>query len=108
MLAVLPFNGPAAKQAEAMVVRTLRKKATIVPQATWKKAAKKLFAPSHSAEDIADVAADVGAQVVITGIVKRDGRRWELSVERARRQDGQGARSAEVPAQGAAHVARRR
>jgi TolB-like protein len=80
LLAVLPFNGPAAKQAEVMVVRTLRKKATIVPQATWKKAAKKLFAPSHSAEDIADVAADVGAQVVVTGIVKRDGRRWELSV----------------------------
>jgi len=80
VLAVLPFNGPAAKQAEVMVVRTLRKKATIVPQAAWKKAAKKLFAPSHSAEDIADVAADVGAQVVITGIVKRDGRRWELSV----------------------------
>jgi TolB-like protein len=80
VLAVLPFNGPAAKQAEVMIVRTLRRKATIVPQATWKKAAKKLFAPSHSAEDIADVAADVGAQVVITGIVKRDGRRWELSV----------------------------
>ena len=80
VLAVLPFNGPAAKQAEVMVVRTLRKKATIVPQLTWKKAARKLFAPSHSATDIADVAADVGAQVVITGIVKRDGRRWELSV----------------------------
>lgn len=80
LLAVLPFTGPAAKQAEAIVVRTLRKKATIVPQPTWTRAAKKLFAPSHSAEDIADVAADVGAQVVVTGVVKRDGRRWELSV----------------------------
>jgi TolB-like protein len=80
VLAVLPFTGPGAKQAEVMVVRTLRKKATIVAQATWLKAARKLFAPSHSATDIADVAADVGAQVVVTGIVKRDGRRWELSV----------------------------
>ncbi len=80
VLAVLPFTGPAAKQAEAIVVRTLRKKAAIVPQGTWTRAATKLFAPSHKAEDIADVAADVGAQVVITGIVKRDGRRWELSV----------------------------
>ena len=81
VLAVLPFNGPpAAKKAEVMIVRTLRKKATIVPQTTWTKAARKLFAPSHSATDIADVAADVGAQVVITGVIKRDGRRWELSV----------------------------
>ncbi|HEX9101531.1 MAG TPA: hypothetical protein VF997_04970, partial [Polyangia bacterium] len=79
-LAVLPFTGPAGKQAETMVVRTLRKKATIVPQATWLKAARKLFAPSHSSTDIADVAADVGADVVITGIVKRDGHRWELTV----------------------------
>jgi hypothetical protein len=79
-LAVLSFNGPGAKQAEVMVVRALRKKATIIPTTTWQKAAKKLFAPSHSAEDIADVAADVGATVVITGVVKRDGKRWELSV----------------------------
>jgi len=79
-LAVLTFNGPGAKQAEIMVVRTLRRKATIIPMTTWQKAAKKLFAPSHSAEDIADVAADVGANVVITGVVKRDGKRWELSI----------------------------
>jgi len=48
-LAVLTFNGPGAKQAEIMVVRTLRRKATIIPMTTWQKAAKKLFAPSHSA-----------------------------------------------------------
>jgi len=81
VLAVVPFNGPpGAKQAEVMIIRTLRKKATLVPQTTWTKAARKLFAPSHKAEDIADVAADVGAQVVITGIMRRDGRRWELTV----------------------------
>jgi hypothetical protein len=79
-LAVVPFTGPDAKKAEATVVRTLRKKATIIPQASWTKAARKLFAPSHSAEDIAAVADDVGAQVVITGLVKRDSKRWELSV----------------------------
>ncbi|MGZ3425279.1 MAG: hypothetical protein ACXVCV_01465 [Polyangia bacterium] len=79
-LAVVPFNGPGAKQAEATVVRLLRKKATIVPQTSWTKSARKLFAPSHSAEDIAAVAEDVGAQIVITGVVKRDGKRWELSI----------------------------
>lgn len=80
LLAVVPFQGPQAKQAEAVVVRTLRKKASIVPQTTWLKAARKLFAPSHSPEDISAVAEDVGAEVVITGIVKRDGRAWQLSV----------------------------
>src|SRR5207302_2561203 len=80
VLSVVPFQGPQSKQAEAVVVRTLRKKASIVPQATWMKAQRKLFAPSHSSEDIAAVAEDVGAEVVITGIVKRDGKRWQLIV----------------------------
>lgn len=80
LLAVLPFTGPQAKQAEAVVVRTLRKKAQLIPPATWNKAAAKLFAHTHSAEDISAVAEDIGAQIVITGIVKRDGRKWELSV----------------------------
>ena len=80
MLAVVPFNGPGAKPAEVIVVRTLRKKAQIVPQTSWTKSARKLFAPSHSAEDISAVAEDVGAQIVITGLVKRDGRRWELTI----------------------------
>ncbi|MCU1283056.1 MAG: hypothetical protein JWM53_6602 [bacterium] len=79
-LAVVPFNGPGAQKAEATVVRTLRKKASIIPPLSWTKSARKLFAPSRSAEDIAAVAEDVGAQFVITGLVKRDGKRWELSV----------------------------
>ncbi|HEY2749248.1 MAG TPA: hypothetical protein VGL86_31740, partial [Polyangia bacterium] len=69
-----------AKAAEAAVVRTLRKKASIVPQLSWTRSARKLFAPSHSAEDISAVAEDVGAQIVITGLIKKDGRRWELSI----------------------------
>lgn len=80
VLAIVPFTGPGAKEAEVMIGRTLRKKATLVPQTTWTKAARKLFAPTHKAEDIADVAADVGARVVITGIVRHEGRRWELTV----------------------------
>ena len=79
-LAVVPFTGPQAKKAEAVVVRALRKKARVVPQPTWAKAAKKLFAKSHSSEDLAAVADDVGAQVVITGLVHRDGKAWQLSV----------------------------
>lgn len=79
-LAVVSFTGPQAKQAEAVVVRTLRKKATLIPSTSWDKSAKKLFARTHSAEDIAAVADDVGAKIVVTGILKRDGRNWQLSV----------------------------
>src|SRR3569833_159252 len=81
VLAVVPINGPpGAKQAEVIIMRTLRKKETLVPQTTWTKAARKLVALSDMAEDSAVVAADVGAQVVITGIMRRVGRRWELTV----------------------------
>ena len=88
-----------------MVVRTLRKKAAIVPQTSWTKSARKLFAPSHSAEDISAVAEDVGAQIVITGLVKKRRAALGAVARRARRQDGQDARAAEVSAQGAAHDA---
>ncbi len=79
-LAVVPFQGPQSKKAEGTVVRALRKRATIIPSSTWTRAAKKLFSTTHSSEDIAAVADDVGAQVVITGLVKKDGRKYELSV----------------------------
>jgi hypothetical protein len=79
-LAVVPFTGPQAQRAEAVVVRSLRKKAQLIPGTAWKKSAAKLFANTHSPEDIAAVAEDVGAKVVITGVIKRDGRAWQLSV----------------------------
>ena len=80
LIAVVPFTGPQAKSAEAAVVRALRKKARLVPPARWKASAAKLFAHTHSPDDVASVAADVGAKVVITGVVKRDGRAWQLAV----------------------------
>jgi hypothetical protein len=80
LIAVVPFTGPQSKEAEATVVRTLRHKAALVPPTTWDKSAKKLFAKTHNPDDIASVAEDVGAVVVITGVVKRDGRNWQLAV----------------------------
>jgi hypothetical protein len=80
LIAVVPFTGPQAKTAEATVVRTLRRKASLVPPTTWQKAAKKLFAKTHQPDDIASVAEDVHAVVVITGVVKRDGRAWQLAI----------------------------
>jgi hypothetical protein len=80
VIAVVPFTGPQGKAAEATVVRTLRKKASLIPPTTWEKSSKKLFAATHNPDDIAAVAQDVGAQIVITGVVKRDGRKWQLAV----------------------------
>jgi hypothetical protein len=80
LIAVVPFTGPQAQSAEAVVVRTLRRKATLVQPAAWQKSAKKLFAKTHSPDDISSVAEDVGAEIVITGVVKRDGRAWQLTV----------------------------
>ena len=79
-IAVVPFSGPQAKSAEAVVVRTLRRKAMLIPPSSWKKSAVKLFAKTHSPDDVASVAEDVGAVLVITGVVKRDGRQWQLNV----------------------------
>jgi hypothetical protein len=80
LIAVVPFTGPQSKVAEATVVRTLRHKASLVPQTAWVKSAKKLFAKSHNPNDISSVAEDLHAVVVITGVVKRDGRTWQLAV----------------------------
>src|SRR6185436_14056695 len=73
-------SGPQAQRAEAVVVRTLRKKALLVPASKWSASQRKLFAPSNNPDDIASVAEDVGAVVVVTGSVKREGRGWQLTV----------------------------
>src|SRR5262245_12864552 len=77
---VLPFTGPQAKKAEAVVVRVLKKKTSLVPGAVYQRTAKKLFAPGKSADDIAAVAGELKLRIVVTGLVKRDGRQWVLSI----------------------------
>jgi hypothetical protein len=79
-LVVVPFTGPTAKRAEAVVVRALRRKAQIIPPQRWTAAARKLFASSTKSEDVAAVAEDVGADVVVIGTVKRDGRKHQLLI----------------------------
>lgn len=100
LIAVVPFSGPQAKAAEAEVVRALRTRARLVPASRWKASSRKLFAPSHSAEDISAVAEDVGAVLVITGAVKRDGRRWQLAVTVHDGQTGRGRDRLKYPLKG--------
>jgi hypothetical protein len=80
LIAVVPFTGPQARAAEAVVVRALRRRAQLVPPSKWQASASKLFAATHNPEDVASVAEDVGARVVVTGVVKREGRAWQLVV----------------------------
>jgi hypothetical protein len=51
-----------------------------VPPARWAASSRKLFARNRTPDDVAAVAADVGAKIVVTGAVKRDGRAWQLLV----------------------------
>ncbi len=98
-VAVLPFNGPQGARAQGEVVRALRKRADIVPQAAWDASAKKLFATSHSANDIAAVAGDLGVAVVVTGVVKRDGG-WVLTVSARAGATGKPAEKLKYPLRG--------
>jgi hypothetical protein len=77
---VVPFTGPQAKRAEAVVVRALRKKAMLVSSKKWAASARKLFAKSHKPDDLAAVAEDVNAVVIVTGVVKRDRKAWQLAI----------------------------
>jgi outer membrane biosynthesis protein TonB len=100
VIAVLPFIGPQSQKAEAVVVRALRHKATLIPPTRWQQSAKKLFAPSHSPDDIASVAQDVGARIVVTGVVKRDGRNWQLAVSVRDGQTGKSRDKLKYPLKG--------
>ncbi|MSP62547.1 MAG: hypothetical protein EXR72_19890 [Myxococcales bacterium] len=78
-VAVLSFTGPQGVRAQAEVVRALRKQADIVQASAWEAAARRLFAVSRSADDVAAVAKELQVKVVVTGGVKREGA-WVLSL----------------------------
>jgi hypothetical protein len=98
-IAVLPFNGPQGIRAQGEAVRALRGRAEIVPLEEWDAAAKKLFATSRSAEDIAAVANDLNVKVVITGAIKRDGG-WVLVVTARHGPTGKSAEKLKYPLRG--------
>ena len=88
----MPFTGPTAQRAEAVVVRALRRKAQVIPPQRWTAAAKKLFATTTKSEDVAAVAEDVGADLVVIGSVKKEGRKFQLLISV---RDGKTGRSLE-------------
>lgn len=80
LAAVVPFSGPQARIAQAVVERLTRKYTAAVPAAVWSRAVKRLNADNHHAEEIAQVASEVGARLVVTGSVRREGTRFLLLV----------------------------
>lgn len=80
LAAVVPFSGPQGKIAQSVVERLTRKYAAAVPSAVWSRAVKRLNADNHNPEEIAQVASEVGARLVITGSVRREGARFLLLV----------------------------
>src|SRR5437016_1991713 len=81
-VAVLPLNAPSAvvaKKVQIAIARALASDYEIVPIAQWDASAQKLFAQSHSADDLAAVANDLGVAVVITGAIKNE-EGWNLIV----------------------------
>lgn len=80
LAAVVPFSGPQSKIAQTVVERLTRKYAAAVPAAVWSRAVKRLNADNHNPEEIAQVASEVGARLVITGSVRREGARFLLLV----------------------------
>lgn len=80
LAAVVPFSGPQAKIAQSVVERIARKYSASVPSAMWSRAVRRLNADNHNPEEIAQVASEVGARLVVTGVVRREGARFLLLV----------------------------
>lgn len=68
---VLPIEGAPPKLQKA-IENALKKDYTVVPEAKWNAAAKKLNVTGHGTEDVALIANDQKIDVVITGKLKTD------------------------------------
>jgi hypothetical protein len=80
VVAIAPMKGPSAKSVEVAVQRALKSRALVLGPKRYLIVAKNLIAVGSSPEDIAAVATELGASWVVTGVEKRDGRKWNLSV----------------------------
>ena len=99
-VAVLAVEGPQGDKATREIIKAVKKDADLVPESDWNNAAKKLFATSHSASDLAAVAGDLAIAVVVTGKVKKTEAGWELSVSVRHGPTGKSASKFKYPLRG--------
>ncbi len=80
-VAVLAIEGAPPKLQKA-IENALKKDYTIVPEAKWNAAAKKLNVTGHGTEEVALIANELKVDVVITGKVKtdKDSGAWKLNI----------------------------
>jgi hypothetical protein len=77
---VLPFAGPSAGTARQGVAAALGRKATQIPPATFTSAAQKLGADVAAAEGIVTTCSKVRCDAVVKGTVKKNKRRYTVTV----------------------------
>lgn len=77
---VLGFTGPQASKAEVEVAKIVRRKHTLVPVRQWARARKRLGAKGSSDKTVRRVAAEVGADAIISGTITRKAGKFALRV----------------------------
>jgi hypothetical protein len=77
---VLDFSGPQAGKAESAVIAAVKKKHTVVSAGQYTKAQKKLKAKKQTNKNVAKVAAEIQVDAVVTGVMKKKGGKWTLTV----------------------------
>ncbi|MFW5925897.1 MAG: hypothetical protein ACOCV4_07000 [Myxococcota bacterium] len=90
-VAILPFDGPGADQAERQVRRALRShggQVRVVPAGRVRGALAGTDGESPSDEDFVDLSRQLEASALVTGRVARRGRRWIVRVEVRNGADG--------------------
>jgi hypothetical protein len=77
---VLSFSGPQGGKAEAAVAGAIKKRHTIVSQAQYTKAQKKLKAKKQTDKNVAKIAAEIQVDAVVSGSVKKKAGKLTVSV----------------------------
>ena len=78
-VAVLPITGSDGT-VETSIERALREEYDLVRPSDWDAAASRIGATAHKAENIAAVAREVRAQIVVTGSIKQTDGAWQLAL----------------------------
>ena len=80
-IVVFDFSGPAAEDFQSDVENLLRKRHTVVSQASYVKTARKLRAEKPTAANVRRVAGDMSVDGMVIGSVKKVGARYQLTLK---------------------------
>jgi hypothetical protein len=98
---VLSFTGPQGGKAAAAVASAVKKRHTVVSSAQYTKAEKRLKAKKVNDKNVAKVAAEIQVDAVITGVMKKKGGKFTLTVSVREGASGRVKGSAKIALRGA-------